>query len=278
MAIEKQRLQLKSALSFLLYFTIIFGVVPFSGVAYYKHKILKLSVFGNIWALVNVAHNVLEHHLASTRFILSDKQETDTLTNIIGLVIMYLEPVMYSIDVIGILLNQNKIIACIDQMHKIDEKLLKENIEFDYFRLKRVTIILVAVITILELSLVTYNVLLFQEFRLDSLYWICTGIPIFLSTISKVWYVALVYNVKQKFAAINDHFENTRKFFDLSKKEKVIAALLKSPNERDDDDDDLPGYLHKEILVRPMKRNRKIHRVDEISISGRIENDVAGEA
>ncbi|XP_037048955.1 gustatory receptor for bitter taste 66a [Bradysia coprophila] len=276
MAIEKQRLQLKSALSFLLYFTIIFGVVPFSGVAYYKHKILKLSIFGNIYALVNVAHNVLEHHLSSTRFILSDKQETGTLTNIIGLVIMYLEPVMYSIDVIGLLFNQKKIIACIDQMHKIDEKLLKENIEFDYFRLKRVTIILVAVITILEFSLVTYNLLLFQEFRLDSLYWICTGIPIFLSTISKVWYVALVYNVKQKFAAINDHFENTRKFFDLSKKEKVIASLLKSTNERDDDDNDLPGYLHKEILARPMKRNRKIHRVDEISISGRVENDLTG--
>lgn len=94
MAIEKQRLHLKSALSCLMYFTIFFGIVPYSGVAYFKHKIIKLSVFGNIWALVNVFHNVLEHHLASTRFILRDKQETGTLTNIIGLVIMYMDPVM----------------------------------------------------------------------------------------------------------------------------------------------------------------------------------------
>lgn len=100
MAIEKQRLQLKPALGFLLYFSIIFGVVPFSGVVYYKHKILKISVFGNIWALVNVIHNAVEHHLSSTKFILGDKQETGTLTNIIGLVIMYLEPVMYALLII----------------------------------------------------------------------------------------------------------------------------------------------------------------------------------
>lgn len=183
-------------------------------------------------------------------------------------------PKRYSIDVIGLLVNQKKIIACIEQMHKIDEKLLKENIEFDYFRLKRLTIILVAVITTLEFSLITYNLLLFQEFRLDSLYWICTGIPIFLSTISKVWYVALVYNVKQKFCAINNHFENTRKFFDLSKNEKIAATLPKLSNELDDDD--MPGYLHKEIFARPIKRNRK--RIDEITISGRIENDTTGKA
>lgn len=185
-------------------------------------------------------------------------------------------PKRYSIDVIGLLVNQKKIIACIEQMHKIDEKLLKENIEFDYFRLKRLTIILVAVITTLEFSLITYNLLLFQEFRLDSLYWICTGIPIFLSTISKVWYVALVYNVKQKFCAINNHFENTRKFFDLSKNEKISATLPKLSNELDDDDSDMPGYLHKEIFARPIKRNRK--RIDEITISGRIENDTTGKA
>lgn len=94
MAIEKQRLNLKSALSFLMYFTILFGIVPFSGVAYFKHNILKLSVFGNIWALINVVHNAIQHHFSSTRFVLSDKQETGTLTNIIGLVIMYMDPVM----------------------------------------------------------------------------------------------------------------------------------------------------------------------------------------
>lgn len=94
MAIEKQRLHLKSALNFLMYFTILFGIVPFSAVAYFKHKIIKLSMFGNIWALINVFNNVLQHHFASTRFILSDKQEAGTLTNIIGLVIMYMEPVM----------------------------------------------------------------------------------------------------------------------------------------------------------------------------------------
>lgn len=94
MAIEKKRLHLKSALSFLMYFTIIFGIVPYSGIAYFKHNILKLSVFGNVWAMLNVIHNCVEHHLASTRFILSDKQEAGTLTNIIGLVIMYMEPVM----------------------------------------------------------------------------------------------------------------------------------------------------------------------------------------
>ncbi len=162
-------------------------------------------------------------------------------------------------------------------MHKIDEKLLKENIEFDYFRLKRMTIITVTVVMTLELSLVTYNLLLFQEFKLDSLYWICTGIPILLSTISKVWYVALVYNVKQKFCAINDHFENTRKFFDITKNDTVSKTIPKSPYKNgENDENDLPGYLHKEILCKPMRRNRKIQRIDEISVSGHVENDPYG--
>lgn len=160
-------------------------------------------------------------------------------------------------------------------MQKIDEKLLKENIEIDYVTLKRLTIFLVAIITTLEFSLVTYNLLLFQDFTIDSLYWICTGVPIFLSTISKVWYVALVYNVKQKFSAINNHFENTTKFFDLSNKEIVAKAMQKSPHLKNSvDDEELPGYLHKEILFKPLKRNRKIQRIDEISISGRIEKDI----
>lgn len=162
-------------------------------------------------------------------------------------------------------------------MHKIDEKLLKENIEFDYFRLKRMTIILVIVIMTLELSLVTYNLLLFQEFSFASLYWVCTGIPILMSTISKVWYVALVYNIKQKFSAINDHFENTRKFFDVTKKDIASKTLPKSPNVNGDDENDMPGYLHKEILWRPTKRIRKVHRIDEISISGKVENESHGE-
>lgn len=151
-------------------------------------------------------------------------------------------------------------------MQKIDEKLLKENIEIGYSLLKRLTITLVAIITTLEFSLVTYNLLLFQEFTVDSLYWICTGIPIFLSTISKVWYVVLVYNVKQKFSAINNHFEDTTKVAQLIQKSSHPPNYV--------DDEDLPGYLHKEILFKPTKRNRKIQRIDEISISGRIEKDI----
>lgn len=82
--------------------------------------------------------------------------------------------------------------------------------------------------------------------------------------------------MKQKFCAINDHFENTRKFFDLSKKEKVSKVLKKSPYGFSDDENDLPGYLHKEILCKPVKRNRKNHRIDEITISGRIEQKNLG--
>lgn len=85
-----------------------------------------------------------------------------------------------------------------------------------------------------------------------------------------------MYNVKQKFCAINDHLEHTQKLFDDSKKAIGAKTLRKSFPEHSDNENDLPGYLHKEILGKPMKRNRKIHRIDEISISGRVEKGSEG--
>lgn len=127
------------------------------------------------------------------------------------------------------------------------------------------TIFLIAIVTVIEVGIVVYNFLLFQEFNIASIWWFVTGIPLYLSSISKIWYVTLVSNVKQKFTAINDHFESTANFFEEVKKRRVSQSRDKMGDLKEKgqeysvgitrgDGDTIGGYLHREINARKMFR------------------------
>lgn len=201
-----------------------------------------------------------------------------TLTAIIGIVIIYMEPLMLSIDVIGSIINQKPMIVLMERMQRVDDKLLKENIEIDYGKTKRLTIILIILATIMETSLVIYNFILFQDVMLQSFWWLITCIPLYSSSLAKIWYITLVFNVKQKFTAINDHFEHTSLFFEELKK-KMTKSKQKL-NDLDDDDSpfvenvDHGGYLHREIYPKPLfKRSNKIQTGD-YNVSAHSKNDI----
>lgn len=202
-----------------------------------------------------------------------------TLTTIIGIVIIYMEPLMLSIDVIGFLINQRSLIVLMERMQRVDDKLLKENIEINYTTTKRLTYILVALITVVEFSLVTYNFVLFQDAMLQSIWWFVTGFPLFFSSISKVWYIVLVFNVKQKFEAINNHFESTAAFFEELRKKNTKAKQKLSDLEDDSksvlhDSIDHGGYLQREIYAKPLFKRNRVQPGGVISVSAKSNNDI----
>lgn len=155
---------------------------------------------------------------------------------------MYMEPLMLVVDAVGFLFNQNKLIACITTMQDLDEKLRKENILIDYRKLRKMTIRLIVMITVFESGIVAYNFVL-----LGDTIWFA---PLYVSTISKIWYVGLVYNIKQKFVAINLHFENMQRKFNENKRK-----IESSYNKKKSMENDQIGYLHREIVVKKNKVN-----------------------
>lgn len=167
---------------------------------------------------------------------------------------MYMEPIMLVVDVAGFIINQNKLMECINTMQDLDDKLQKENIKIDYSKIRKLTIVLIAIITILESGIVAYNYVLLE----DTLWFA----PIYVSTVSKVWYVALVFNIKQKFVAINLHFENMQKIFNENKRQikitKALNQVTKNALANGEGDQHHIGYLHREILVKRSKPNQKV--------------------
>lgn len=158
--------------------------------------------------------------------------------------LVYMEPMMLAVDVGGLLFNQNRLIACIATMQELDDKLRRENIIVNYRKLRNVTVWLVVLITMFESGIVTFNSVV-----LGDTMWFG---PLYVSTIAKVWYIALVYNIKQKFLAINLHFDEMQRMFSENKK-KMKASQAKSKSWANEQ----IGYLHREIVVKQNSRNQK---------------------
>ncbi|XP_037039185.1 gustatory receptor for bitter taste 66a-like [Bradysia coprophila] len=161
----------------------------------------------------------------------------------IGISLMYMEPIMLVIDVGGFMINQKKLVACTTTLQELDDKLKKENIIIDYRKIRRITVTLIVVVSIFESGIMAYNYI-----QLEDSFWFA---PLYVSTISKIWYVGLVYNVKQKFVAINLHLENMQRKFNDNKR-KIKASYDKGKRL----DSDQIGYLHREIVVKKNKANR----------------------
>lgn len=58
----KKQFTLLCSMSALFYVTKFFGVIPFGLGAYYKKKILKLSIIGNIWVVIVTSLSCISSH------------------------------------------------------------------------------------------------------------------------------------------------------------------------------------------------------------------------
>lgn len=162
-------------------------------------------------------------------------------------------------DVLTFLINRKNIIRLINSMEKVNDKLIGQNINVNLGNVRRFSIILYSTITIIEIALVSYNYVMFN----DTIFFI----PIYYGTIGKVLYLSLVYTIKEFYNGINHQLETIKKYFD----EKKFLRKLIDRNGRNVIETDEFGYLHKEILIkRTMASKHKVlptdgtHKVDVI--------------
>lgn len=178
---------------------------------------------------------------------------------------LYFEPLMLLVDVCGFIINRHIFIDCLSRMERIDDKLQQENISINYRKLRQLSVILIGIVTALEVFTSVFNFIVFREndeTLMQALWLLINLCPVYFSSLSKIWFIALVYNIRQKFIAINEHLEHTQKFIDDTKGRlgQYNAATVDGPKE---DDYTISGYLHKEIFgmigadVRDKRKSQK---------------------
>lgn len=170
---------------------------------------------------------------------------------------------MMAIDTIAFLINQRYLSRCIDRLEIIDRKLAQENIKINYASLQYISYGL-----IIGASLRKYVMVFFAFLAFSTSLWhiFCLYLPIYISTLSKVWFVMLLCNIRMKFNAMNNYLEM------LSAKLSALKQSLGDVNTTNranvTEPDVQPNhhlnmvsplavsYLHKEIMPQAQKAFR----------------------
>uniref|UniRef100_A0A1B0GI15 Gustatory receptor n=1 Tax=Lutzomyia longipalpis TaxID=7200 RepID=A0A1B0GI15_LUTLO len=177
--------------------------------------------------------------------------QNNTLTIVIGVFIIYMEPALMVADIISMMVNQRDLVQCMERLQTVDEKLRKENIPLNYGRVRFAVNIIVVVALACEIILISFNYFLFEmtfEAVVASMSWFLTALPLMTNSVARVWYIALVCMVRQQFLAINEYFMRTQEvFLEIKHKyaEKEDRSVAKSPRGVE-----IVGYLDREILAK----------------------------
>lgn len=178
-----------------------------------------------------------------------------TLTDAIGILINYMEPMMMCIDLAASMINQKLLIDCVNRLERVDLKLATENIIVDNAGVRRYMIILLILAFIFEFLLTTYNFIVFAAgYSMLSLMWFLTAFPTGINSVSRIWFFVLVTAVRHRFQAMNNHMDE-------------LAGLLEDHNERWEDElefekNTIPmNYLEKEIFTIRSHRRGIIHPI-----------------
>lgn len=206
-----------------------------------------------------------------------DEATIGTLTIVIGICIIYMEPLMLAIDVLALLINQKALISIFERLREIDDKLVKENITLDYRVIRKYSIIFLVIALIGEVTLGVFNLAVFQAefFSFFSLWWLVSCIPLFNNSVARVWFLILILVVQQRLRAINDYLNDTKRTF-LEKKLRHFTATAGSNLKRDNLFIENIGYLEKEIFsTRSMKikSGNAWNWVDNSSMTDKV-NDI----
>lgn len=261
MADQKAKLHVHPILkstSPLFYLSRIAGILPFSLIDFRKYHELKTSIPGTLWCLISITVHCMQYQIAMNNS-LKDQWggDTNTLTSVIGLFIVSMEPFMMAIAVLSNIFYQKRFIECIERLAKVDERLhIITAKSVDGGRVKRLTYILILATCVLEIGLVLFNFLQFQisdDILYQTYWWIASGIPIYFDAIARLWYLVMIYLVKLRIEAVNEYCYELQTTFKAKKdKFEIVNAIHQDSN--------VPtvsiGYLGKEIKD-PMKRNNK---------------------
>lgn len=242
------------SLNYLFYVSKVLGMIPYSLTDYITKKQFKLSQIGSVFCILSCIHYASHYHFLNIKNMI-DKEEEETigtLTTVIGIFIIYMEPLMMSIDALASLVNQKSLIDVFNRLREIDEKLVKENILVDYRVIRRYSVIFMVIALVGEITLGISNLVAFQEtlLSLESLWWMISCVPLFNNSVSRTWFLILILIVQQRLRAINTYLNDTKKVL-FEKKFQHVRSNLKKDNLFIEN----IGYLEKEIFST---RNMKI--------------------
>lgn len=254
---KNPRSPILESLNFLFYISKVFGMIPYSFSDYVTKKQFKLSQLGNILCVLSCIHYTIHYQVltANTMLAKDDEGTIGTLTTVIGVIIVYMEPLMFAVDVLASLLNQKSLIAIFERLREIDDKLLKESVSLNYRAIKKYSIILVAIAAVGEVTVTIFNLVLFQDeiVSWSSLYWMLSSLPLFNNCLARTWFLLLILLVQQRLRAINGYLNDTKNVF-LAKKSRN-ATGNGSNSKKDNLFMENLGYLEREIFST---RNTKI--------------------
>lgn len=242
----------------LFYICRIMGILPFSLIDYRKYKQLKTSIFGNVWCLTAILIHCTQYYIAMNNSLKDNwGGDTNTLTSVIGIFIVAMEPVMMAVSILMILFHQNTFITCVERLAIVDGKLKALTAKIPNERkVKNLTAILITATCVCEFGLVIFNFMQFtisEDILYQSYWWFGSGIPILFDGIARLWYIIMIYLVKRRIETVNEYFcelqhimkEKKDKYENINAKHQIPKEPIVSI-----------GYLGQEI-VDPKKRSDK---------------------
>lgn len=241
------------SISGLFYVSKLFGVIPYSLSDYITKKRLQLSSLGCAFSVFAcIFHNVSYHMLMTDTLVERNSEtKTSTLTALIGMFIVYLEPFMMTIDVIAALVNQVSLMNVFDRLDDIDRKLERENVYLSYGQNRVISIIFIGTFLVAEIVIGLSIVFVFrEEFSvLQACCWIISCVPLIINTIAKTWFLMLILFIQQRLRAINTYLNDIKRSFSERKLRHVSSSVdSKPPTSRKDNlFMETAGYLEKEI-------------------------------
>lgn len=216
--------------------------------------------FSNIWHFFNFPYICTDF----PRFDSIDYNflpcDPGTLTTIIGILILYMEPIMMTSDIVATIINQRHLVRCVQRLETIDHKLRNENISINYRPLQLLSIVLIITLFSRKCLMILFA---YCGFHLRLLMLWMKNVPIFASLLSKLWFVLIVANIRRKFEAINHHLNELADSLKATKETAQNAIEANSKIARRDSDrrsdsressgnsENISQYLRNEISTRP---------------------------
>ncbi|XP_052863795.1 gustatory receptor for bitter taste 66a-like [Anopheles cruzii] len=227
----------------LFYVSTIFGVIPLSLRAFYKRRVLQVSITGNVWVVCNIIVYTALYHVATTNYVKDNWGSQKTLTNAIGIFVTYMEPIMMSTDMVAGMFNQKRIIETLERLNRVDAKLAGEGIQINNRPLQHIALLLGLSMLGFEAVITVYSFVVFEEaVTFVSIIWFITTIPTALNSVCRIWFILLVHAVRQRFNAMNAHMSEIAQGLQHYKEQQG--------SERDKEVCDVPlDYLEKEIFT-----------------------------
>lgn len=250
------RSPLLESLNYLFYVSKVLGMIPYSLSDYITKKQFKVSQVGSIFCVLSCIHYATHYHFLTTQTMLVESSDPPigTLATVIGIFIIYLEPLMMAIDVLACLVNQKSLIAIFDRLREIDDKLVEENILLNYRVIRKYSIIFISIAFLGEVTLGVFSLVVFSTtelFTFHTVWWFFSCIPLINNCVSKTWFLILILLVQQRLQAINVYLNDTKKVFF----ERKMRHCNESNSKKDNLFIENIGYLEKEIFST---RNMKI--------------------